>query len=240
MNRPYIICTMHMSIDGKIHGPYGGTDKGQSSGRQYYEMLLGENRYYNKHKGWFNGRISAEDNVTQYKTPEVDLNAEKVPEGDYIAVQDASMNYFVLDPSGRLAWEDNVMTYNETKAHVVEIITKRASNAYKDMLRCKSISYIIAGEETIDLRTAVDKVQRYFKVEEILVGGGGKINWSFIQEGLCDEISIVVSPAADGSHDMASLFESSEYAENTPVTFKLNHVETLENDALWLRYLVEK
>lgn len=240
MSKPYIVCTMHVSIDGKIHGPYGGTDKGKASGRQYYEMLLGENRYYVKHRGWFNGRLSAEDNATNYKTPDVNENAPKVPEGDFIAVKDAAMNYFVIDPEGKLAWESNEMTYNETVAHVVEIISERTSNAYKDMLRRKNISYIIAGNEKVDLHEAVNKVQAYFGVDEILVGGGGVINWSFIQAGLCDEVSIVVSPSADGSHDMPSLFEDRKYADNTPVTFKLDHVEKLKDDALWLRYLVEK
>ncbi|WP_057511551.1 dihydrofolate reductase family protein [Staphylococcus sp. NAM3COL9] len=135
------------------------------------------------------------------------------------------MYYFSIDPSGRLGWEENNIYYNDTVAHVVEILTENASNAYKDMLRRLNISYIIAGEDKLDLKLVVKKLSDYLGLEEILVGGGEKINWSFIQEGLCDEIFITQSASADATNDSPSLFEASKYAKNIPITFKLKEVK---------------
>lgn len=64
MSRPYIICHMHMSLDGKIVGPYLKTEVAESSMREYYKLVLGENRKFKNHKGWLSGRTSSEDNFT--------------------------------------------------------------------------------------------------------------------------------------------------------------------------------
>ncbi|MGH2381620.1 MAG: hypothetical protein ACRDG7_10425 [Candidatus Limnocylindria bacterium] len=53
-----------------------------------------------------------------------------MPEGDYIAVPDATMNYFSVDPSGTLGWERSWIDYFETNAHVVEVLSGKATDAY--------------------------------------------------------------------------------------------------------------
>ena len=78
-------------------------------------------------------------------------------------------------------------------------------------------------------------------MEMIMLGGGGVLNWSFIQAGMCDELSVVMTPVADGSSDMPSLFESKAgLSETTPVTFKLESTTTYKDGTLWLRYLVNQ
>lgn len=239
MSRPNIFCHIHMSLDGKILGPYLKTDTAKASMIEYYKLVLGKNHFFKNHKGWLSGRITTEDNFTHYREPELDVDAETVPEGDFIAVKDADMHYFSIDPSGRLGWETNQITYFETTAHVVQIITGKVNNAYKDFLRRKNISYIIAGEDSLDLEKAVLKIQEYFNVDEIMLGGGGGINWSFLQAGLVDEISIVMTPAADGSTDTQTLFDANEkYNQPTPMTFKIKQTEILDDGSVWLRYLV--
>lgn len=39
-----------------------------------------------------------------------------------------------------------------------------------------------------------------------MLGGGAALNWSFIQAGMCDEISVVIAAAADGSPTTQTLF----------------------------------
>lgn len=60
------------------------------------------------------------------------------------------------------------------------------------------MSYIIAGDEQLDMAEAVRKIGETFKTEEIILGGGGTLNWSMLRDGLCDEVSIVMMPIADG------------------------------------------
>jgi riboflavin biosynthesis pyrimidine reductase len=62
------------------------------------------------------------------------------------------------------------------KAHLAEILSGRASNAYKDFLRRKGVSYIVAGGDLLDLEQATRKAGELFGVEEIMLGGGGSLN----------------------------------------------------------------
>jgi riboflavin biosynthesis pyrimidine reductase len=240
VERPHIICHMHMSLDGKIVGDYLPTEIGMASQREFWELGFGPNRKFSDHKGWLSGRVTTEDNFTHYGTPELDENAAAVPEGDFLATADAPMHYFSVDPSGALAWQRNSIDYFETSAHVVEILSGKATNAYKSFLRSKEISYLIAGDNALDLELAIKKIRETFDVQELILGGGGGLNWSFIRAGLCDELSIVLTPAADGTKGAQTLFEADErYTEPIPTSFTLKEAHPLNDGSLWLRYTVD-
>ena len=236
-----IITHMHIAIDGKINGPHLRTEESQKSQREYYNLFLGENAYYKKHKGWLCGKATSEANFTKDNRLDIDESVTFVPEGDFIADADVEMYYFSVDASGSLPWNQNTINYFDTTAHVVAVITNRASEAYKDMLRRKNISYIIAGDEQLDLKEAVSKIQQYFNMDELMVNGGGGINWSFMQADLVDEVSLVVTPIADGDSQSQSLFESNDkYNQPSPVAFEIEHNELLKDGSLWLRYKLKE
>ena len=196
MNRPYIFCHMMISLDGKIMGTFMETPEGETAGNVFYNISFGSNPYY-KHQGWLSGRVTTDDNFTFYEKPDLDENAETVPEGDFVAQPDAGMYYVSVDPSGKLGWKNCNLTYIDTHAHVLEVLTGKASNAYRAFLRKLGISYIIAGEDSLDYALAMEKLKTLFGIETLMLGGGGVLNWSFIQAGMCDEISVVIAPAAD-------------------------------------------
>lgn len=238
MNRPYIFCHMLTSLDGKILGPYMDTPESDQSGDIFYELSFGKQPFY-KHQGWLSGRTTTDDNFTHYKKPALERDFPPVPAGDFVAEIDLDMYYISIDASGCLGWENNTLTYRDTTAHVIEVLSEKASDEYKHFLRKLNISYIIAGKDSIDPVLTVQKLQELFHMETIMLGGGGVLNWSFIQAGICDELSVVITPVADGSSDMPSLFESKEgLSTATPVTFKLESTTTYKDGTLWLRYLV--
>lgn len=219
MQRPYIFCHMMISLDGKIMGPYMESPEGTAAGDAFYQMAFGKNPYY-KHQGWLSGRVTTDDNFTFYKQPELDVSASSVPQGDYIAQaqRDMGMYYVSIDPSGRLGWEASQITYVDTTAQVIEVLTEKADNAYKAFLRKLGISYLIAGKETLDYALALSKLKDIFGIETLMLGGGGVLNWSFIQSGMCDELSLVIAASADGSADTPALFRAKEgLSGNQPV-----------------------
>lgn len=238
MNRPYIFCHMMTSIDGKIMGSYMDTHEGETAGNVFYNISFGKNPYY-RHQGWLSGRVTTDDNFTFYKKPVLDENAPIVPKGDFIAQPNASMYYVSVDPSGKLGWESNTLTYIDITAHVLEVLTGKASNAYKAFLRKLGISYIIAGEDSLDYAMAMEKVKTLFGIETLMLGGGGVLNWSFIQAGMCDELSVVIAPVADGSSETPALFETrGGLGDDKPVGFTLKSAEAKEDGSVWLRYSV--
>ena len=154
MNRPYIFCHMMTSLDGKIMGSYMNTKEGENAGNVFYNISFGENPYY-KHQGWLSGRVTTDDNFTFYEKPALDENAPVVPEGDFVANGNAGMYYVSVDPAGKLGWKSGKLTYVDTHAHVIEVLTGKASNSYKAFLRKLGISYIVAGVETLDYEMAI-------------------------------------------------------------------------------------
>ncbi|MDO4270433.1 MAG: RibD family protein [Eubacteriales bacterium] len=237
MNRPYIFCHMMTSLDGKIMGKYMDLAESGPAGEVFYDIAFGKKPQY-RHQGWLSGRVTTDDNFTFYRKPALDENAPAVPAGDFVAKQ-APMYYVSVDPSGRLGWESDTLTYETTTAHVVEVLTEKASNAYKAFLRGLGVSYIVAGADRLDYAAALEKLKALFGVQTLMLGGGGVLNWSFIQAGLCDEVSLVIAPAADGSAQTPTLFMAKDgLSDDRPVGFTLRDVKALDGGSVWLRYTV--
>lgn len=237
MNRPYIFCHMLTSLDGKIMGNYMEIPEGEQAIQEFYNIAFGKQPYY-KHQGWLSGRVTTDDNFTFYEKPVLDENAAVVPEGDFVA-RKSDMYYVSIDLSGRLGWKSHILTYEDTVAEVIEVLTSRTSNAYKAFLRKIGISYIIAGEDKLDYEILLSKLKELFDIEMLMLGGGGVLNWSFIQAGFCDELSIVIAPAADGSRETQTLFMTKDnLTTDLAKGFKLLEVMPLEGSSVWLRYKV--
>lgn len=238
MDRPYLFCHMLTSLDGKIMGNYMDLPACEPAGELFYDIAFGDEPFY-RHQGWLSGRVTTDDNFTHYRTPDLDPAAPPVPPGDFIAGQ-APMYYVSVDPRGVLGWQENTVTYETTTAQVIEILTGQASNAYKAFLRQKGISYLLAGEDKLDYALLLEKLKGLFGIQVLMLGGGGVLNWSFLQAGLCDEVSIVVAPAADGNPTTQSLFLAKEgLSTDKAISFTLLGAQAAEGNALWLRYRVD-
>ncbi|MBM7601449.1 riboflavin biosynthesis pyrimidine reductase [Virgibacillus halotolerans] len=239
MQKPYVIIHTHTSIDGNI----GVMDlrEFEEASRQYQEISLDPEKQQFEIQGYLNGKTSTEDNITFYKKPVLDENAVLVPEGDYVAYSNAPMYYLSIDPRGELAFEENTFGYGDVSSHIIEILTEQASNAYKDFLRKKKISYIVAGKEQINYGVMLDKFYNLFNIKRMMVGGGGTINWSFVQNGLVDEVSVILAPIANADPNGNRFFVAKEpYSSMKETAFQLKSVEKLEHGTLWIRYAVKK
>lgn len=238
MDRPYLFCHMLTSLDGKIMGNYMDLPACEPAGELFYDIAFGDEPFY-RHQGWLSGRVTTDDNFTHYRTPDLDPAAPPVPPGDFIAGK-APMYYVSVDPRGVLGWQENTVTYETTTAQVIEVLTGQASNAYKAFLRQRGISYLLAGEDKLDYALLLEKLKGLFGIQVLMLGGGGVLNWSFLQAGLCDEVSIVVAPAADGNPTTQSLFLAKEgLSTDKAISFTLLGAQAAEGNALWLRYRVD-
>lgn len=203
----------------------------------YFDLMLGENRFYTGHRGWLSGSGTSEAMMGGPREANFPEPSEPVPVGDFIAEPDAEMFYFAVDSSGKLAWEQNSFEYFDVNAHIVELIPASVSDAFKAHLRSINVSYIIAGQEKLDMAEAVEKIGQIFQMDELMLGGGPNLNWSMIRDGLCDELSLVLMPTADAQNHTNSLFESNEkYSTPAPYEFSLKGAEPLEDGSVWIRY----
>ena len=122
---------------------------------------------------------------------------------------------------------------------MIEVLTEQAPAAYRAFLQKHGVSYIIAGRESLDCQTACEKLYRLFGIRTLLICGGGRINWTFLQQGVVDEVSLLIAPAADGDSNTATVFEKSPFfTSGKPVEFHLKEVERIGEDGIRLLYTV--
>lgn len=237
LNKPYVIIHTLTSLEGNIH--VIDVPEFHSAALQYEQLALHPDQQRLDIQGYLNGRLTTDDNVTFYRQPELNESADTVPEGDFVADAQAAMYYVSIDPAGRLGWQQNSVDYGNIDSHVISVLTEQASNAYKDLLRRLGISYIIAGKERLDNALVLHKLATLFGMRRVMIGGGGVLNWSFLQSGLVDEVSVLLAPIADGSSDAARLFSALQpLSEVRAQSFSLIEARPLKDSTVWLRYKV--
>jgi 2,5-diamino-6-(ribosylamino)-4(3H)-pyrimidinone 5'-phosphate reductase len=226
--RPRVICHMATSVDGRI--VTDGWPDGPAIRREYEQI---HTTY--EADAWMCGRITMEPFAGAARS-DADVKREYVgpPRDDYIASGDHESFAVAIDPSGRLAWKEN----NIDGDHVVAVLTEGVSDEYLAFLRDRGVSYLLAGKRDVDLAVALEKIGTRLGVRTLMLEGGGRINGGMLAAGLIDEVSVLVSPVADGRVGTPALFDI-DADQVTPRRLMLEAVERRANDFLWLRYRVE-
>ena len=223
---------MLTSLDGRIDGTFFSAPETAPALRKYGEVR----KFYDCPATIYGTTTMAEGYADGFVTdlPETKLT---FPREDHLGDSDVK-NYIVsLDGEGVLRWHGKYLEKKgRPKAHVIEVLTKKVSDRYLAYLCDLDISYIFAGDETIDCALLLRKLKALFGIDRVMLAGGGITNQAFAAAGLIDELSIVLAPTADGDSGCASLFETGGFSPAVPAAFSLEAVERIENDTLWLRY----
>lgn len=235
MNRPYIICHILSALDGKITGEFMGVESARSVSEEYARI-----RAEYQADAWLYGTATTKE-FTGWRKPELDFGAE-VPDGDFVAEAQATLYYVSVDTQGEIGWESGTFRKaGRPDAHVIEVLTEQTPAAYRAYLRKHGVSYILAGSEMLDSKLAVEKLYQLFGIDTLLICGGGTINWTFLQQGAVDELSLLLAPAADGNPDSVTVFEKSPLLPpGSPATFRLKNIERLKDDGVRLVYTVNQ
>ena len=232
MDRPRIICHILQSVDGNIDGDFftvpeiGSAYRAFARIREEYACdaaISGATTAAEIYRGGFAGNLPTA--------------SEHWPRTDRKAAS-AEKYAVIIDGTGSVRWESGNVERRGEKLHIIAVLQENASDAYISHLRKAGVSYIFAGKDGLDLPLAARKLKEQFGIESMLLSGGGVVDWSFLQAGLVDEISLVVPPVIDGGVRLPSAFDDSPLAnEHAPVALHLTDVQRLEGDALWLRYV---
>ncbi|WP_443623464.1 dihydrofolate reductase family protein [Catenibacterium sp.] len=71
-----------------------------------------------------------------------------------------------------------------------------------------------------------------------MAAGGGYMNYSFAQENLIDELSIIIAPVTDGNTTSVSIFEKGNFLPlKSPISFALKDMNAINQNVVWLRYM---
>lgn len=235
MSKCYVICHMLTSLDGKIDGAYMSAPECAPALAAY-----GNLRKTFRCKATLYGTKTMAVSYSDGYVENLAKSERVYPRQDYVAVDRADSYIVSVDPKGMLCFSDNFISKKgRQRAHVIEVLTEDVSDDYLAYLRKLQISYLFAGKDRLDCSLILHKLQKTFSIERLMLAGGGIMNWSFVQEDLVDELSIVMAPVADGSMKTASVFEKADFLpDRTPAVFKLKEAKVLDGNTLWLRYMI--
>jgi 2,5-diamino-6-(ribosylamino)-4(3H)-pyrimidinone 5'-phosphate reductase len=74
-----------------------------------------------------------------------------------------------------------------------------------------------------------------------MLEGGGETNGSFIRAGLVDELSLLLTPVADGGTGEPALFDvEGNHSRKAVAKLRLKSVRRAASDMLWIKYAVRK
>lgn len=210
--RPKIICHMMSSVDGRLHmqrwsKPYG-KNSFEDIATPYFKVsddfgaqgvLIGRTTFQEHYTG-------GDTDFTAYPPAK-----EHTP---YIGVRQSNRSVIVLDPKGKVVYEDDAM-WGE---NIIAVLSEQVSEEYMAHLREKGISYLFAGKDGKDLGVALETLSEVFGMNLILLEGGAIINGAFLKAGLIDELSLMIYPGIDGLSGMPSIFEYIGKADELPAS----------------------
>src|SRR5215469_12140286 len=145
--KPYVICHMNTSIDGRTWGSRWRPAENRMAGlfERIHEQL--------GNGSWLIGRVTGSEYAKADAYP--DHPGEVFPREPWFVRRDAAAYGIALDAYGKIAWGRTDIGGDP----IVAVLTERVSDAHLAGLRRDGVSYIFAGEQELDLALALENLE---------------------------------------------------------------------------------
>lgn len=224
--KPYIICHMIASVDGRIDCDMTEQIEG---GNEYYEALESL-----ACSSMLMGRVTMQMHYA-HAEPFVAADPTSIGSEQFYVARRVAAYCVGIDTHGSLQWGET-----EFDGQALLVITdEQCPKAYHDRLTEQGISWIAVGKNGIDLVRAMEILAEEFGVERLAVVGGGHINGAFLEAGLLDEVSFMVAPGIDGRAGMAAVFDGISDKNRPATQLRLESLKQL-GETVWMRYKFKK
>ena len=193
---PEICIFMAESIDGKGSGEMFFAKESQPGLKYYFKK-----EYSFGCKSIISGRGTFEEGLKKNKIEYSNLNADNIEKKDFLSELRKKTDYYYIsiDKNGKLPWLTGYGLYGAffgrtQETHFITILSEDVDLKYLAHLQKIGVSYIFAGEKTIDLKLAMKKLKKLFGIEKLMCQGGPTTNESFLKENLVDRVIIIKLP----------------------------------------------
>ncbi|MBS3926024.1 MAG: 2,5-diamino-6-(ribosylamino)-4(3H)-pyrimidinone 5'-phosphate reductase [Nitrosarchaeum sp.] len=134
----------------------------------------------------------------------------------------------ILDSRGTINVASKILQTSD-KIPTIIVVSKKISKSNLKKLKKFPVEIIITGENSVNIKSLMNHLSKR-KIKNILVEGGGTVNWQFIHNDLFDEILIAVSPFIIGGTDAITFVQGKGFdkIKKSP-RLRLNTIKKLEN-----------
>jgi 2,5-diamino-6-(ribosylamino)-4(3H)-pyrimidinone 5'-phosphate reductase len=198
-------------------------------------------RFYDLTSTWAEDATLAgsETLLAAYKGVEVPEDSNFTSEYTGINKDDSRPILIVPDSRGRLRFW-NLLKKEEYWKGIVVLCTHATPEKYLEYLKGKNIEVVIAGEDKVDFRKALEEINERYGVNTVRVDSGGTLNGVLLRAGLVNEVSILVHPYLVGGTSPHSIFRAPDLDSKEGVIPLKYLALKREGDLFWFRFEIEK
>lgn len=223
MDKPYIVCYMMTSVDGRIDCEMVA----KLAGVEDYYPLLEELCLQSAVSGKTTAQLELAESgefKPQHTTP---FGRDKVSKKS-----ESNKGYtIVADTMGTLLWKHD-SEYD--KPHII-LLSTQVSEEYLAYLDEKNISYIVTGDARIDLASACQTLKETFGIQRLGIVGGPAINTAFLDADLLDEVIVLIGAGIDGRAAFPPIFNR-KGGNGIPTPLVLMEAKPYPSGAVLIRY----
>jgi len=214
-SRPHVILSAAMSVDGKIATRTGNSE------------LSSRKDLVRVHKL----RASVDAILIGKHTQMIDDPSLTVK-----YVKGKNPTRIILDSVGSIESTSQIIKTCKTVPTIIAV-SKKITQKNIVRLEKEGLEVIKCGQNKIDLKKLLH-ILRKKNIKKLLVEGGGTTNWSFIKDGLVDEMIITITPYVLGGSSAISLVHGEGFGKIAQAPLlKLKKINRMKNE-LVLHYTV--
>jgi 2,5-diamino-6-(ribosylamino)-4(3H)-pyrimidinone 5'-phosphate reductase len=152
------------------------------------------------------------------------------------APDDKRSDWVIPDSRGRLR---NLHVFRDTPycKDIVLLVSESTPKSYLEYLAERNYDYILAGKDHVDYAAAFEVLYEKYHCRVLRTDSGGILTNRLLEQGIVDEISLIVSPCLLGT-SFPRVFRDLSLDER--INLELIHNEILEGNYLSLIFKVSK
>ncbi len=142
----------------------------------------------------------------------------------------------IADSRGRVRCWDAIRKWPYMR-DVLALCSSSTPQEYLDYLKERRIGTVIAGTDRVDMRAALEALNRDYRVKILRADSGGTLNSVLLQAGLVSEVSVLIHPFIAGGKADPTLSDPLKAGiPELRLSLQLQSAEVVGNGIIWARY----